>query len=57
MKLALAEMRIVIARIVHAFDLRLADEGDRFDWGEQAAYITWEKRPLRVVVGKAKSAL
>jgi cytochrome P450 len=50
MKLAYAELRIVIARIVFAFDLELADKHDRFDWGEQESYILWEKRPLNVVI-------
>lgn len=53
LKLAYAEMRIVIARIAYSFDLQLADETDRFDWGEQSTYITWEKRPLKVVVSRA----
>lgn len=50
MKLAYAEMRIIVARIVFAFDLSLADKTDRFDWGEQETYIFWEKRPLNVVL-------
>ncbi|KAJ4991606.1 cytochrome P450 [Stagonosporopsis vannaccii] len=53
LRLAYAEMRIVISRIVYSFDLRLADDTDRFDWGEQCTYITWEKRPLKVVVTRA----
>ncbi len=53
LKLAYAEMRIVVARVVYSFDLRLADDKDRFDWGEQNTYITWEKRPLKVVVNSA----
>lgn len=57
LKLANAEMRIAIARIVYAFDLRLEDERDRFDWGEQATYMTWEKRPLKVVVTERESYL
>lgn len=56
LKLANSEMRLVIARIVYSFDLRLSDENDRFDWGEQATYIIWEKRPLQVVVNEAKGA-
>ena len=54
LKLAYAELRVVIARVIYAFDLRLADEKDRFDWGEQETYILWEKRPLNVVVRSAK---
>jgi cytochrome P450 len=54
LKLAYAEMRIIVARMIFAFDLRLADETDRFDWGEQETYILWEKRPLNVVLAPAQ---
>lgn len=50
LKLAWAEMRVVIARVLYVFDLRLADEKERCDWGDQKSYITWVKRPLNVVI-------
>ncbi|KAH6621938.1 cytochrome P450 [Boeremia exigua] len=53
-KLAYAEMRIAISRIVYSFDLRLADAKDTFDWGDQSTYIFWEKRPLKVVITHAE---
>ncbi|KAF3041317.1 hypothetical protein E8E12_005609 [Didymella heteroderae] len=53
MKLAYAEMRIIVARLVFAFDLKLANKHDSFDWGEQESYILWEKRPLNVVLAPA----
>lgn len=53
LKLAYAEMRIIVARMIFAFDLTLADATDKFDWGEQETYILWEKRPLNVVVTEA----
>lgn len=56
MKLAYAEMRIIVARVLWEFDIQLADQKDRFDWGEQATYIFWEKRPLNIVVTRAKRA-
>ncbi|KAF1931191.1 benzoate 4-monooxygenase cytochrome P450 [Didymella exigua CBS 183.55] len=54
LKLAYAEMRIIVARMIFAFDLKLADEKDRFDWGEQETYIFWKKRPLNVVLFPTK---
>jgi cytochrome P450 len=56
MKLAYAEMRIIIAKVLFSFDIRLVDREDCFDWGEQETYITWEKRPLNVVVSSGQGA-
>jgi cytochrome P450 len=39
MKLAMAELRVTVARLVWGFDLKL--EGERWDWGEQKTYIFW----------------
>lgn len=41
MKLANAELRLTLARLLFAFDISLADENDRYDWGEQNTYILW----------------
>ena len=38
-------MRLTLARIVYAFDLKPAD--DLRDFGEQNTYIFWEKKPLK----------
>jgi cytochrome P450 len=36
------EMRLTVARLLWAFDVRLADEkGDRWDWGTQRTFILW----------------
>lgn len=56
MKLAYAEMRIIIARVLWSFDIQLADPEDRFEWGEQATYIFWDKKPLNILVTRAKRA-
>jgi cytochrome P450 len=40
-KLAYAEMRVILARLLWSFDIKLAEEGDRWDWGEQQTYIFW----------------
>jgi hypothetical protein len=45
--LAYAEMRLILARIIFEFDLRLADESK--DWLRNAsAFTTWRKMPLYV---------
>ncbi|KAH9875641.1 hypothetical protein IAQ61_003105 [Plenodomus lingam] len=56
LKVAYAEMRVVLARLVWSFDLRLADEADRWDWGEQKTYIFWDKKPLKVVLRRAQKS-
>ena len=49
-KTAYLEMRLVLARLLWSFDIRLKDETDRWDWGEQCTYILWDKRPLEIVL-------
>ena len=46
-KLAWAEMRLVLARLLYSFDMVAADASLR-DFGEQNSCIFWEKQPLRV---------
>jgi cytochrome P450 len=41
MNLAYAELRVTVARLLFAFDMRLADEKDRWDWGKQKTHILW----------------
>jgi cytochrome P450 len=41
MKLAYAEMRLMLARLLWNFDIALANERDRWDWGEQKTYVLW----------------
>lgn len=45
-KLALKIMRLTLARLVYAFDMRVVE--DLHDFGKQNTYIFWEKKPLRV---------
>lgn len=35
------EMRLILARLLWGFDIKLKDERDRWDWGEQCTYILW----------------
>jgi len=46
--LAYAEMRLILARIIWNFDLKLAD--DNHNWTDQHIYTFWEKGPLNVVL-------
>jgi cytochrome P450 len=45
-KLAWAIMRLTLARLLYAFDLRVV-EGPG-DFGDQKTYIFWEKKPLNI---------
>ncbi|KAF2008152.1 cytochrome P450 [Amniculicola lignicola CBS 123094] len=53
MKLAYAEMRLILARLLYAFDVVLDDPTDVWDWGEQDTFMFWDKRPLWVKVERA----
>lgn len=46
--LAYAEMRLVLARLVFNFDMRLADPNSK--WLDQKVYILWDKPELNVVL-------
>lgn len=41
MNLAYAEMRVILARLLWAFDISLKNEQDRWDWGAQRIFIFW----------------
>jgi cytochrome P450 len=51
--LAYAEMRLVLARLIYAFDIQLADPRDVWDWGRQKTFIFWEKEPLEILLKPA----
>lgn len=46
--LAYAEMRLILARIVFNFDMRLADPND--NWLDQKVYMLWDKPDLNVIL-------
>ncbi|CAI0650064.1 unnamed protein product [Colletotrichum noveboracense] len=51
--LAYVEMRIILARMLYNFDMKIAD--DSLDWvGKQKIYLLWEKGPLNVYLTPAK---
>ena len=41
--LALAEMRLTIAKLLWNFDMECQTDGD---WMDQSSYMLWEKKPL-----------
>lgn len=45
-RLAMTIMRLTLAKLVYAFDLK--STATLRDFGEQNTYIFWEKRPLKV---------
>ncbi|KAF3031141.1 hypothetical protein E8E12_000888 [Didymella heteroderae] len=49
-KFANAQMRLVLARLLWAFDMRLADPKAQWDWGKQNTYVLWDKQPLNVIM-------
>lgn len=62
MKLAYAEMRVTLARLLFNFDISLANQSDRWDWGDQKTYILWvsfrssEPNAPNLPIGEASSA-
>ncbi|KAH7065753.1 benzoate 4-monooxygenase cytochrome-like protein P450 [Paraphoma chrysanthemicola] len=49
-KLAWSIMRLTLARLLFTFDMKIVDGIE--DFGNQKTYIFWEKRPLKVKIGK-----
>jgi cytochrome P450 len=43
MKLAMAELRVTVARLVWGFDVEM--KGERWDWGVQKTFILWVSKP------------
>ncbi|KAF2030214.1 benzoate 4-monooxygenase cytochrome P450 [Setomelanomma holmii] len=41
MKLANTEMRFILAKLLWSFELSLAKESDKWDWGDQKTYVLW----------------
>ncbi|KAI1105049.1 putative cytochrome P450 [Jackrogersella minutella] len=51
--LAYAEMRLILARIIYDFELKLSDESH--DWiGRQKAYALWDRIPLYIYLTPVK---
>lgn len=44
--LAYAEMRLIVAKVLWNFDMKLANAGDK--WADQNVYGLWDKKPLMV---------
>lgn len=51
--LAYMNMRLILSRVLHRYDIKLADEAQ--DWiAEQKIFTIWEKIPLMVLVTPAQ---
>ena len=48
LSLAYAEMRLIVAKLLWNFDMKLKD--DSYDWTDQSSYVLWEKNPLMVTL-------
>jgi len=46
--LANVELRLIIARLVFNFDMRLADPSK--NWLDQKGYLLWQRDPLNVIL-------
>lgn len=57
-RFALAEMKLMLARLLHAFDMSLDMErgsaAKYADWGEMKTLIFWQKEPLYVKTRRAR---
>lgn len=42
--MAMHEMRLIMSKVLHRFDLSLCNPGAR--WTDQKAFVLWEKNPL-----------
>lgn len=42
--MAWREMRLLLAKVLYNFDLKLSDES--LSWTDQKVYVLWEKKPL-----------
>lgn len=40
-------MRLVLARLLWAFDVCLSDAKDQWDWGKQNTYVLWVRDPVQ----------
>lgn len=47
-KFAWAEMRLILARLLYAFDVSWGVTPFIDDWGEQQTFIFWQKEPLHI---------
>ncbi|KAL4921602.1 cytochrome P450 [Aspergillus aurantiobrunneus] len=54
-KLAFAEMRVILARVLWSFDLELCEESA--SWNDQKTYPLWEKPPLMCTLRRRETAV
>jgi cytochrome P450 len=47
-KFAWAEMRLILARLLYAFDISWSAPSRISDWGQQQTFIFWQKDPMLI---------
>ena len=47
-RFAWAEMRLILTRLLYAFDISWGATPSMNDWGEQQTFIFWQKDPLQI---------
>ena len=52
-RIFLAESRLILARIVYAFELSLVDPEDK-TWPDNRAWLAYEPKPLMVTLSEKK---
>lgn len=50
-RIAMAEVRLVMARLLWAFDVQNVLQDD---WMDQSTYLLWEKKPLPIRVTRSR---
>ena len=51
--LAWAELRLILARLLWAFDIEATEVGKRVRWEDQRTWMLWEKLPFEIRIRKA----
>ena len=44
------ELRLILARVLYNFDMRLVDAND---WMDQKVWVIWDKQPMNVTLTRA----
>lgn len=52
-RMAYAEMRMTMAKMIFNFDMELADRDNDW-WNKQGTYLVWEKMPLMITLHPRK---
>ncbi|KIW22463.1 uncharacterized protein PV07_12347 [Cladophialophora immunda] len=56
-KVAWAEMRLILARLLYTFDISWNATPSIHDWGEQQTFIFWQKNPLEIRLKRRRACI